>query len=313
MSSRRQILSLIGAACTAGILSPVAAEVLRSRELSSADVASLFTAFGRTHRMPAELGRWLKDPAQQVIPPYQVFDNVWYVGLRWVAAYALKTEDGVIVIDITHEPFAQHFIRNLETVGIDLKNIRWVLMTHGHFDHVGGAARLKPLAPNARFVMSRRGWEEAFHDARGERGFAMLERPDVTLKDGETVSAGSTVVTLLETPGHTWGTSSYLYNVKDGSKTRRAVTVGGLGLNAISGPEQLDAYMASMKRLASRELAVEVDLTAHPFSIGMTEMIPAIRQHVPGGPHPLADRLAFCRRLQTLAGGAQARKKELFG
>ena len=57
MSSRRQILSLIGAACAAGFLSPVAAEVLRSRELSSADVASLFTAFGRTHRMPAELGR----------------------------------------------------------------------------------------------------------------------------------------------------------------------------------------------------------------------------------------------------------------
>lgn len=313
MLTRRQVLTLISAASAAGFVSPVTAEMLRSRDLTSSEVSALFTQFGRTHRMPEELGRWLKAPSQQIIPPYQVFDNVWYVGLRWVAAYAVKTEDGVILIDTTHEPFATDYLRNLQTVGIDFKDVRWILMTHGHFDHVGGAARLQPRVPNARFVMSRRGWEEAFHDARSPRSFAMLEKPDVTLKDGETVSAGSTAVTLLETPGHTWGTASYLYNVKDGTKTRRAVTVGGLGLNAISGPDQLDAYIASMRRLASRDLAVEVDLTAHPFSIGMTEMIPAIQKHIPGGPHPLADRQAFCGRLNALIQGAQIRKKELFG
>ena len=313
MITRRQTLALIAAATTAGFISPAIAEVLKSRSLTSAEVSALFTQFALTKKMPPELGAWLNDPAQQLIAPYQVFDNVWYVGVRWVASYAIKTEDGVIVIDTTHEPYAKHWIENLARAGVDLSDIRWVLMTHGHFDHVGGAARLKLLAKNTRFVMSERGWQEAFHDAKGPRGFAMLDKPDVTLEDGDTVTAGSTTVQLLETPGHTWGTASYLYNVKDGSKTRRAVTVGGLGLNAISGPEQLDAYIASMKRLTSRELAIETDLTAHPFSIGMTEMIPKIKAHIPGAPHPLANRQQFCERLALLAQGAAKRKKALFG
>ena len=313
MTTRRQTLAFITAAAAAGFIPSAFAQELKSKDLSSNEVSALFSQFGLTRKMPPELGAWLNDPAQQIIKPYQIFDNVWYVGVRWVAAYAIKTEDGVILIDTTHEPFASRLIDNLAAVDVDLKDIRWVLMTHGHFDHVGGAARLLPLAKNARFVMSARGWQEAFHDARGPRGFAMLKKPDMTLKDGDTVTAGSVTVTLLETPGHTWGTSSYLYNVKDGSKTRRAVTIGGLGLNAISGPEQLDAYIASMNRLASQELAVEVDLTAHPFSIGMTEMIPAIKSHVPGGPHPLANREAFQKRLVLLTQGAAARKKALFG
>ena len=313
MITRRQTLALIATAAASGLMPPAVAEILKSRELTSAEVSALFTEFGLTKKIPPALSAWLNDPAQQVIEPYPVFDNVWYVGVRWVASYAIKTDDGVIVIDTTHEPFAKHWIENLAKAGVDLKDIRYVLMTHGHFDHVGGAARLQPLAKNARFVMSARGWKEAFHDANGPRGFAMLEKPDMTLKDGDTVTVGSTTVKLLETPGHTWGTSSYLYDVKDGTKTRRAVTVGGLGLNAISGPEQLDAYIASMKRLASRELAVEVDLTAHPFSIGMTEMIPTIKAHIPGGPHPLANRQLFRERLAKLAQGAAERKKALFG
>lgn len=57
MLNRRQVLSLIGAAAAAGMLSPAAAEILHSRELSSSEVAALFTQFGRTHRMPEALGR----------------------------------------------------------------------------------------------------------------------------------------------------------------------------------------------------------------------------------------------------------------
>ncbi len=311
--NRRQMLSLMATAAVVGFMPAAVAKALKSRALTSTEVSTLFTEFGLTKKMPEELGAWLRDPQQQIIEPYQIFDNVWYVGLRWVAAYAVKTEDGVILIDTTHEPFAKNWIKNLASIGVEMKDIRWVLMTHGHFDHVGGAARLQPLAKNARFVMSARGWHEAFLEAQGEHGFAMLKKPDMTLKDGDTIYAGNTTVQLLETPGHTWGTSSYLYDVKDGAKLRRAVTVGGLGLNAISGPEQLDAYIASMKLLMSQELAVEVDLTAHPFSNGMTEMIPEIKAHVSGGPHPLANRQAFCERLAKLSKGAAERKKALFG
>lgn len=177
----------------------------------------------------------------------------------------------------------------------------------------GGAARLRPLAKNARFAMTAPGWEEAFRDAKGPRGFAMLEKPDLVLRDREVVRSGDTEVTVLHTPGHTPGTASYLYDVRDGDKTRRAVTIGGLGLNAICDAAQLDAYIASMERLASDEFAVTTDMTAHPFSIGLTERIPEIVAHRPGTVHPLADREAYLGRLRAMADNARRLRAERFG
>ena len=93
--------------------------------------------------MSPELKAWLDDPVIQKIPPYKVFDNVWYVGLRWVAAYLIKINDGYILIDTLHPPFVGHLIDNLALLNVDPSEIKYVLMTHGHFDHVGGATTLK--------------------------------------------------------------------------------------------------------------------------------------------------------------------------
>ena len=124
---------------------------------------------------------------------------------------------------------------------------------HGHFDHCGGMKRLKEIAPKARFVMTKRGWDEANVDAKrshqgGRNTFTMIPR-DLVAKDGDTFAFGSFVMTVLETPGHTWGTASYVYPVRDGDKTYRAITVGGLGLNAITGPDQVGAYIDTVKRI----------------------------------------------------------------
>ena len=316
--SRRQCLSLMGlaaagaAAALAGIPAPALASGAK-KGLGSAEVNELFARMALEGRPNARLQAWLTDPDIQLIRPYRVFDNVWNVGVRWVSAYVIKTEDGVILIDTVHEPFAKHLVRSIEEIGVELKDIRCVLMTHGHFDHVGGAARLKPLAKNARFAMTQAGWDEAFAHAKGPRGFAMLPSPDLVLRDGDRITAGSTSVTALHTPGHTRGTASYLYDVCDGSLTRRAVTIGGLGLNAIESVAQLDAYVASMERLASPELGITTDLTAHPFSIGLTEMIPEILAHRPGGSHPLADRKAFLARLDVLKKRALDLRQSRFG
>ena len=89
--------------------------------------------------MPADLGRWLGDAKAQYIEPYQAFDNVHYVGVCWVSAWLVKTSAGVVLIDTLHEPFADQLIENIKKVGVDPADIKYVLMTHGHFDHVGGA------------------------------------------------------------------------------------------------------------------------------------------------------------------------------
>ncbi len=125
-------------------------------------------------------------------------------------------------------------------------------MTHGHFDHVGGAARLKPLLANAKFVMTQKGWDEAIEGAKQSektpRPWSMIAQ-DVVVKDGDTIRLGDNTFGVLETPGHTHGTASYTYDVKDGANTYRAITVGGLGLNAIENSKQVEEFIASLDKI----------------------------------------------------------------
>lgn len=100
-----------------------------------------------------------------------------------------------------------------------------------------------------------------------------------------------------------------MYDVRRGDKTYRAVTVGGQGLNAIEGPDQVRAYMKSMDRLSEDSLNIEVDLTAHPFSNGLADKIPALRSLKPSDPHPLINRAAYVARLKKLNEGAAERLK----
>ena len=310
--SRRKFLAFgccaAGAACCPFFVSSARAAVL-----DTAEVNRLFAELGATGKAPSALDTWLADPVAQKIAPYQAFDNVWQVGIAWVSSWAVKTDEGWVLIDTVHEPFVDVLLENLRTVGIAQDDIRLVLMTHGHFDHVGGYYRLKPLLKNARFVMTERGWNEAFRYARQSRGTAgewkMLEEKDLVARDGETLRCGNGVFTVLETPGHTWGTASYMYDVRRNGRSYRAVTVGGQGLNAIEGPDQVRAYMKSMERLAENSLNIEVDLTAHPFSSGLADKIDAIRHLKPSDEHPLIDRAAYLARLKKLNEGAAARLK----
>ena len=303
------VVAALLAIASAGSLAAQPPEGCHSRE-----IMARFEDFGRTGKMPPDLVQWLFDPKAQYIEPWKAFDNVYYVGVCWVSAWAIRTSDGVVLIDTLHEPHVDQLVANLHKVGVDLADIKYVLMTHGHYDHVGGAATLKPLLPNAKFVMTQIGWNEAMQSAKDSestpRRWSMIPQ-DVVVKDGDIIRLGDNSFGVMETPGHTLGTASYTYDVRDGTSTYRAITVGGLGLNAIKDSNQVVAYIASVDRIralvSQPSQPVTVHLTTHPFSNGLMEARDRLAARKPGQPHPLVDPQGLLTQLAALRSGAEQR------
>ncbi len=303
---------LAGAAVVAaGLASPAAAFV---DGCPSEPIMAGFAEFGKTGKMPPELGKWLGNVEAQRIEPFKPFDNVDYVGICWVSAWLVHTDEGTVLIDTLYGPFMDKLVADIESTGTALEDIKYVLMTHGHFDHVGGAAYLKDKLPNARFVMSEGGWTEFLEAAEASKGTRRELRgieKDVVMKDGETLEFGGNSFTMIETPGHTWGTSSYMYNVQDGENTHRAITIGGLGLNAIEGPTQVEAYIESVDRVAALIAEagenVEVHLTTHGFSNNLEETRALLEARGAGEPNPFIAPDAILKQVAGLRAGAVAR------
>jgi len=303
-------------AALAGILllhaQPVRADVPSG--CATKDVTAAFGDFLRTGKMPPDTARWLYDKKAQYIEPWKAFDNVHFVGICWVSAWLITSPKGHILIDTLYEPFTETLLANIRKVGADPKDIKVVLMTHGHFDHAAGAASLKRSLPNARFVMTETGWREGAEAARASQGekapWTMLAK-DVVAKDGDTFTAGGVTVRLVETPGHTFGTASYVFDVMDGKTVERAVTVGGLGLNAIKNASQVEAYLTSVTKLraliSSAEHPVRVHLTTHPFSNGLVEAAAGLPARKPGEPHPLVNQAGILKQLDGLEAAAKDR------
>jgi metallo-beta-lactamase class B len=296
----------------AGMANPLVAQPFEG--CPSKEIRAPFEEFGRTGKMPPDLGQWLFDPKAQYIEPWKAFENVYFVGVCWVSAWAIKTSDGMVLIDTLHEPHVDQLIANLRKVGINFADIKYVLMTHGHFDHVGGAAKLKPLLPNTKFVMTQIGWDEAMESAKKSestpRPWSMIPR-DVVAKDGDVIHVGDNSFGVLETPGHTLGTASYTYDVTDGANTYRAITVGGLGLNAIKDSRQVELYIASVGTISAlikkQQQPVTVHLTTHPFSNGLTEIRARLAARKPDEPNPLVDQQGILEQLAALRSNAEER------
>lgn len=293
----------------------VSAQEPLTTRCESAPLAAAFAVFGETGRMPSGLGRFLADAALQKIEPYKAFDNVYYVGICWVSAWLLTSPRGHVLIDTLYGPFTDQMLGNIRALGFDPKDIKLVAITHGHFDHAGGAARLKEvLGAETRFAMTREGWREAAESAAqsasGARPWAMIE-PDLVISDRQVLAAGDVAVQAFETPGHTMGTASFAFDARDGARSYRAFTVGGLGLNAVRGPEQVEAFIASVKRIRAltddATRPVELHLTTHAFSTNLTEAKELLKTRKPGDPHPLVDLPGFRQQLDQLQAGAEKR------
>lgn len=154
--------------------------------------------------------------------PFRMIGNIYFIGTYEASSHLIDTGDGLILIDTGYEENAETVIESMSALGFDPADVKYILHSHGHYDHTDATHKLIPLMPNAKTYLS-------FKDIKYIKYFT----PDCDIKDGDVIKLGNTEVLCLFTPGHTEGSVSFFINVEEDGKIYRAAMFGGSGTNQL--------------------------------------------------------------------------------
>lgn len=175
------------------------------------------------------------DPDAYAIDPFRIFGNLYYVGDRKVTSHLIDTGAGLILFDTGYGHTTHMLLDSVRQLGFDPMDIRYIIHSHGHFDHFGSGNELRELT-GAKVFMSGvdtrllQGMPERALIQWGPRPNDPVCWPDVCIEDGDHIRLGNTDITCVLSPGHTCGTMSFFFDVFDGSRTLRAGYFGGTGM-----------------------------------------------------------------------------------
>jgi len=222
-------------------------------------------------------------------PFVKVFDSLYYIGLTEVGAWAVKTSQGVILLDaIFTNTVETTLLPGFKELNLDPAQVKYLVITHGHGDHFGGAKYFQDKF-DTRVIMSGEDWNLLERPAQGKGPKGLPDekpRRDITAIDGEKVTLGDTTLTLILTPGHTPATLSILIPVTDNGKPHLAALWGGTGIpGPIDAKRQYITSAAKLARLGSAA-GVDVALSNHPFVDGTIERAARLKNRKPSDPHP---------------------------
>ena len=223
---------------------------------------------------------------QRSTPPFQVFDNLYYVGIQWVASYLLVTDAGLILIDSLHPPYVEDGVEHIRELGFDPDDIVYVLGTHGHFDHMAGHAYYQRNF-NARVGLTAADWKRAQTDIGNEFEMEVAE-VDMVIQDGDTLRLGDQTMRFYITPGHTEGVLSMEFTVRDGTEAYRAVIFGGGGAQGSDfwKNQTVLGNIRRFKLLAAQSPPFRVRLPTHPAG-GAGSLHEQLAERGASDPHPL--------------------------
>ena len=135
------------------------------------------------------------------LPPKKVFDNLYFLGIETNSSWALTTSDGIILFDTMTEGSVQSIIDGFQTLGLDLNDIKYMVLGHGHNDHFGGSTVLQRMT-GARIVMSAEDWKHI--KVWEQKGIpAPIPEDDIAIVDGDTLTLGDTTIRFVA-PSEKW-------------------------------------------------------------------------------------------------------------
>ncbi|WP_394370782.1 subclass B3 metallo-beta-lactamase [Chitinophaga rhizophila] len=254
---------------------------------------------------------WSKD-----YPPFRIAGNLYFVGTYDLGIYLITTPQGHILINTgtaDSEPLIKAHVKKL---GFQFKDIRVLLTTHAHYDHVGAMAAIKRQT-NARMLINAKdaavladGGNSDY--VMGGKGSTFLPvKADRLLQDKDTIQLGGMIITMLHHPGHTPGASSFLFDVKDSTRTYKVLIANMpsiLDETNLAGmpryPEVGKDYAYTLQ--AMKGLQFDLWLSSHASQFDFH------KKHRPGAPYnPAAfkDRTGYDAALKELQARYQQKLK----
>ena len=199
---------------------------------------------GRTSPPPRET--WHVEPAK-------VADNLYFLGEKAHHAWAIVGSDGIILIEALYDYMvADEVAGGMRKLGLDMNKVKYAVMSHAHGDHDGGAAFLQDSIPGVRLVYGAEDWDAVEKSTNRPGG---KPKRDMVGADGQRLSVGGASIQIVTMPGHTAGTLSYLFEVRDNGKPLRVAYVGGTAIPFNGTAAYYDQYLASSQKFAKAAAA----------------------------------------------------------
>ena len=189
--------------------------------------------------------------------PVKVFDNLYWFGQTEYSVWALTTSDGIIVFDAIFDYSIEDEVdAGMKKIGLDPTKIKYAIISHSHPDHFGGGKFLQDKY-GTKVYMSKEDWDVL------DRLNGTKPARDLVATDGQKLTLGDTTVTMYFTPGHTPGTISSVFQVKDKGKSHTVALWGGMGLN--NDRPSLTQYIESAKKFQdiARKAGADIILSNH--------------------------------------------------
>ena len=240
-------------------------------------------------------------------PAHKVIGNIYSVGSEQLGSFLITTPSGHILINSDYEETIPVIRAGVEQLGFKFSDIKILLGSHAHPDHMSGDALLKELTGAKVMAM-----EQDVPTLKNMRPGGKEHPIDRVLHDGDTVELGGTVLTAHLTAGHTKGCTTWTLSVREAGKSYDVVIVGSVSLNAAvlvnnrDYPQIADDYLRSFQTL--RSLHADVFLGSHTGFYQMTQKYAKLSQ---GGPNPYIDPQGYLDLIDSSEKAFNQRMAEL--
>lgn len=229
-----------------------------------------------------------QDPSwTEAFPPFRIAGNVYYVGTKGLASYLIKSTDGLILINSDLEQNVPQIKASIEQLGFKFSDVKVLLISHAHWDHDAGSAKIKELTGAKYMVMDadvpvvESGGKADFRYGNTASNLYPPTKVDRVLHDGDEVKLGDATLVAHKTPGHTKGCTTWTMKVKEGAKTYDVVIVGSANTNdfKLVGNKEYPTIAQDFEKTfrVLKALPCDIFLGAHGGYFDMEEKYPKFK------------------------------------